>query len=70
MLSAKLKEARERKCLTQEQLSELTHEHRVNIAKYETGTRVPSVAVLVSIADALDVSIDWLLDREEFSNGK
>jgi len=65
MLSSNLKKARERKNLTQEQLSELTHVHRVNIAKYETGIGIPSVAVLVSLADALDVSIDWLVDREE-----
>lgn len=65
MLSSNLKKARERKNLTQEQLSEITHVHRVNIAKYETGIGIPSVAVLVSLADALDVSIDWLVDREE-----
>ena len=64
MLGNNIKEARNLRNLTQQQLSEITHEHRVNIAKYEAGTGVPSVAVLVRIADALDVSLDWLLDRK------
>jgi transcriptional regulator with XRE-family HTH domain len=69
MLSENLKRAREAKGLTQEQLSDLTHVHRVNIAKYETGMGIPSVASLKAIADALDVSFDWLLDREAKRNG-
>lgn len=64
MLGNNIKEARNLKNLTQQQLSEMIHEHRVNIAKYEAGTGIPSVAVLVRIADALDVSLDWLLDRK------
>lgn len=66
MLSENLKKARESRGLTQQQLSELTNEHRVNIAKYETGTGTPSVAVLIRIADVLDVSLDWLFDRKDY----
>lgn len=65
MLSENLKAARVKNGYTQQELADKVHEHRVNIAKYESGTGVPSVAVLVRLADALDVSLDWLLDRKD-----
>lgn len=64
MLSENLKAARVKNGYTQQELADKVHEHRVNIAKYESGTGVPSVAVLVRLADALYVSLDWLLDRK------
>ena len=33
---------------------------------YETGTRTPNYSLLVLIADTLDVSLDYLLGRDEF----
>ena len=39
--------------------------------RYEEGSREPSIAMLVAIADMLDVSIDYLMGREkEYKNGK
>lgn len=34
--------------------------------KYESGHRYPSYDMLVKIADYLDVSLDYLLERDEF----
>ena len=65
MLGENLKAARGKNGYTQQELADKVHEHRVNIAKYESGTGTPSVAVLVRLADALDVSLDWLLDRKD-----
>lgn len=33
---------------------------------YETGTRTPCYDLLILIADTLDVSLDYLLGRDEF----
>lgn len=33
---------------------------------YESEDRFPSFPVLVKIADKLDISIDWLLGRDEY----
>jgi transcriptional regulator with XRE-family HTH domain len=68
MLGENLKAARLGNGYTQQELADKVQEHRVNIAKYESGTGVPSVAVLIRLADALNVSLDWLFDRE--GNGK
>ncbi len=34
--------------------------------RYESGIRFPPYSTLVQIADLLDVSIDWLLGRDEW----
>lgn len=70
MLGENLKTARNQKNYTQEEVGNMIGVSRVCMAYFESGTRVPSVAILKQLADVLEVSIDWLLDREEFSNGK
>ncbi len=59
----RLKETRKEKMLTQEDLAERANISRVMVSRYETGTVIPTVDVLVSLADALDVSTDYLLGR-------
>ena len=66
MLGENLKSVREKRGLTQEKLAKEINVNRVNIAYYESGTKVPSVAVLTKIADTLDCSIDGLLGRKKF----
>ncbi|MDE6004457.1 MAG: helix-turn-helix domain-containing protein [Oscillospiraceae bacterium] len=66
MLGENLKSIREKRGLTQEKLAKEINVNRVNIAYYESGTKVPSVAVLSKIADTLDCSIDGLLGRKKF----
>lgn len=63
----RLKETRKEKKLTQEELAEKADISRVMVSRYETGTVIPTVDVLVSLADALDVSIDYLLGRSDHS---
>jgi len=62
-LGENLKTVREERGFTQEEVAREININRVNLAYYENGTKVPSVAVLTSIADVLNCSIDGLLDR-------
>ncbi|MEA4928413.1 MAG: helix-turn-helix transcriptional regulator [Candidatus Limiplasma sp.] len=59
----RLKDARKANGLTQEQLSELAGVARENIGRYETGKSQPTVDVLIRLADALNVSTDYLFER-------
>ena len=61
----KIKEIRESRSLTQDQLAELASLNRVTIAKYESGKVEPGAHALSRIADALEVSTDVLLGRDE-----
>jgi transcriptional regulator with XRE-family HTH domain len=58
-----LRRLRERRGLTQAALAEKAGTHPVSIAKYETGTRVPSVEQLEKLAKALKTTTDSLLRR-------
>lgn len=62
-LGENLKTVREERGFTQEEIAKEVNINRVNLAYYENGTKIPSVAVLTSIADVLNCSIDGLLDR-------
>ena len=61
----KIKEIRESRNLTQDQLAELASLNRVTIAKYESGKVEPGAHSLSRIADALEVSTDVLLGRSD-----
>ncbi|MDE6781281.1 MAG: helix-turn-helix domain-containing protein [Ruminococcus sp.] len=65
-LGENLKSVRLERGFTQEQLANAVDVNRVNLACYESGTKVPSVAVLTEIANTLDCSIDGLLDRFKY----
>jgi DNA-binding XRE family transcriptional regulator len=52
---------RKRKGLTQMELAELVGVNRFHISKIERGKRMPSVKLLIKIADVLNVSLDDLL---------
>ena len=60
-LGKRIKEARTRKKLTQEQLAEKADIGSYNLGEVERGVKAPSLKVFVSIADALGVSADALL---------
>lgn len=57
----KLREARLRRGLTQGQLSKKVGADVQRISKYERGVLVPTTKLLVRLADALDVNLDYLL---------
>ena len=59
----KLKEARQKAGLSQEQLSEKLHVSRSAVAKWETGKGMPDIENLKAAAQLLSVSIDYLLDE-------
>lgn len=68
-LGKRIKEKRISKKLTQEQLGEICELSSAHIGHIERGTRILSVDVLFRIAQALDVSIDYLLfDSVENNN--
>lgn len=65
MLSERLKELRKARGLTQEQLAAILGVERSSVGKYESRPVIPSADVLNKIADYFDVSIDYLLGRED-----
>ncbi len=57
-----LKKARGRRKLTQAALAEKVGAHQVTIARLESGTRRPSMALLQRLAKALKVKVTELLE--------
>ncbi|WMJ75293.1 helix-turn-helix transcriptional regulator [Cytophagaceae bacterium ABcell3] len=64
-LGEKIKLTRSKKKLSQQELSEKAGIHQKNISKYEKDLVIPSAVVLKNIADALEVTTDYLLGSEE-----
>ena len=60
-LGMRIRSAREKKHLTQEQLGELCSLSTAHIGHIERGTRTPSIDALCAVAKALDISTDGLL---------
>lgn len=68
-LGLRIREARKTKSITQEQLAEKIGVTSVYISEIERGNKMPSIPVLISIVEALDISADYLL-RDNISSGK
>ena len=60
---ARLREVRERSGLEQTELSVLSGIPATSISHFEAGRRKPSLVNLRNLADALKVSVDYLLGR-------
>lgn len=60
-LGARIRTAREKKYMTQEQLGEMCSLSTAHIGHIERGTRTPSIDALCAISSALGVSLDSLL---------
>jgi transcriptional regulator with XRE-family HTH domain len=56
-----LKRLRTDKGISQEDLASKIHVHPNHLSRYERGLSAPSIAVVVEIAKAFDVSIDELI---------
>lgn len=68
-LGTKLKTARINSNLSRKQVAELIDVSVSTIGLYESGTRLPSLSILVKLAAHYKVSIDYLLDlNTNFSN--
>ena len=63
-IGARIKEARLKKKLTQEQLAEMAGVGFYYIGEIERGQKLPSLTVFVQIVEALGVSADSLLKDE------
>jgi transcriptional regulator with XRE-family HTH domain len=61
----RIRHFRKAKGLNQDELAELALLNRVTIAKYESGKVEPGARALSRIADALDVTVDALLCRDD-----
>lgn len=66
----RIRDARKRLGLNQEELAELARLNRVTIAKYESGKVEPGAQALSRIADALEVTVDELLGRNKTESPK
>lgn len=67
-LGARIRAAREKKYMTQEQLGEMCSLSTAHIGHIERGTRTPSIDALCAISSALGVSLDSLL-LDSFDGG-
>jgi len=66
MFNKRLREVRMRNGLTQQQMADKLGISLNAYQKYEQAERSPSLECLVSIADIFDVSLDYLLCRDDF----
>ncbi len=62
-----LKELRKAKGLTQEQLAEQFSVSNRTVSRWETGSNMPDISILVEIADYYDVDIREIIDGERKS---
>lgn len=68
-ISAKLKELRAKKGLSQERVAEQLYVSRQAISKWENGEALPDMENLVAISKFYGVSIDYILGADEESSG-
>ena len=64
-LGNRIREARESKGLTQLELSAEIEVAQSVVCNYERGKKTPTLNTFAKIADALEVTSDWLLGRED-----
>ena len=62
-----LKALRKEKNLTQEKLAEQLHVSNRTVSRWETGSNMPDISMLVEIADFYDVSIPEIINGERKS---
>ena len=68
MFCERLKKIRHEKGLTAQHMEECLGMMMRSYRNYESGDREPSIDTIVKIADILDVSLDYLLCRDEYIN--
>lgn len=66
IFSERLRQLREEKGLTQQELAEKLNIGRASISNYELGTRTPDIEVLNKLADFFGVTTDYLIGRSEY----
>ena len=66
-IGAFLRELRKGKGLTQEQLAEQFNISRRSVSRWETGSNMPDVGLLIEIADFFEVDIREIIDGQKKS---
>lgn len=64
-IGERIKQVRTKKGLTQKQLGSISGTSEITIRQYELGKRQPRLEQLRRIADALGISLDLLLSKDE-----
>ena len=64
-MNLKLKEVRLSKGISQQTLADYLHCTAVSYSRYETGNRSLPLDLLIKIADYFEVTLDYLLDRQQ-----
>lgn len=64
-LGSRIRELRKDKKMTQEQLGEILNVSKASISGYENETREPDSKSLVKIAEYFNVSLDYLLNKNQ-----
>lgn len=70
MFQVRLKELREKHGLSQYGLAHILHRPQSTIGNWEAGTRTPKADTLLELADYFDVSVDYLLGKDDKSNNE
>ena len=65
MFGERLKQLRTAKGISQRELGILTNTSARTIQSYELGDRLPGYECLIAIADAFDISLDYLVGRSD-----
>ena len=66
MFNKRLRAMRMKRGFTQQRLADILDIALRSYQCYETGSRTPNYDLLILIADTLDVSLDYLLGRDDF----
>lgn len=66
MFNTRLNQTRKNKGITAQQMADSLCVNIRSYRAYESADRMPNLEMLVRIADILDVSIDYLLGRDDF----
>lgn len=65
-IGKRISELRKERGWSQDQLAKTVKASRDIIGKYEREENSPSIEMAIKIADAMDVSVDYLLGKERF----
>ena len=66
MFGKTLRDARKKRKFTQQKLADTLNIALRTYQKYEEGSRQPPMDTLIMIADYFDVSLDYLLGRDDY----
>ena len=66
ILGQRLRELRQQNQIKQYELAQILDVDPTTVNKYESGENIPELKTLIKIADYFDVSLDYLVGREDY----